>query len=392
MGDVRYLLMHRKILTATALFYHRQLRGLPKDHQAWQYLRERGITEETADKAKLGFSTGEGLYQHLISEGYLHSIIFAKSLAKSNKDKDLSYVDFFGRGRIIFPLLEEDRVMSLTSRICYQTTNKTIPRYKMLGGNSYTFYSPDFVKPGEPLFVVEGPLDVLVLMQHGYSSCCFLGTSGFKKEYAQRLITQVQNIYCIPDAEHNPQSRKANIHMYIRICESTGRIPAILNIPIGMGGTKIDPADWFFNRTKDDAQSEMKNLMASLTLLHDTREWKDHLRKLQDQRTKEQVHFNTLKEGEKLEKFPIIQTLELLGVKVLHSYGSRPTCVCFNPEHEDSNPSVHIYENTQTFHCFGCSAGHDAIDAVRMVMSLDFTHAIDWLRENINEEHPSRSV
>jgi len=99
-----------------------------------------------------------------------------------------------------------------------------------------------------------------------------------------------------------------------------------------------------------------------------------------------QLREKAIEEGEALEKFPIIPILELLDIEVIEGYNAKPTCVCFNPDHDDYHPSVHIYEDTQTFHCFGCGAGHDAIDAVKMVKGFSFKDSIDWIRRRLNEE------
>jgi DNA primase len=341
--------------------------------------------------ARLGFSSGQGLYDHLIDQGYLHSVIFKKNLVKSMKKKDLPCMDFFGKGRIIFPCLEEGRVRGMQSRICYDTDNLAIPRYKMLGNSSFQFYSPDFVVEGQPVTVVEGPLDALTLIQHGIPAVCFLGTSGFKPEYAEHM-KKAQTIYCMPDAEDNKHSRKANMSTYIQIATCTEKMPVLLSIPIGMCGAKVDPADLFGTMTGYRAQIEMERLISTAVNLDETKEWDDHLRKLRENQRKKEQRDQTSQEGDALEKFPIIKTLELLGVKIIEGYNVRPTCLCFAPDHEDTEPSVHIYENTETFHCFGCHAGHDAIDAVRMVLGLEFKDAIDWLKEHVNEKQNAGSV
>jgi hypothetical protein len=57
--------------------------------------------------------------------------------------------------------------------------------------------------------------------------------------------------------------------------------------------------------------------------------------------------------------------------------GSRFTAVC--PLHEDNHPSLVIYPETQSWHCFQCSAGGDAIEFIQRIQHTDFVHAISIL-------------
>jgi hypothetical protein len=369
---------------------------LPHGHQAWEYLRERGFGPKEAKEYYLGYSTGSGLYEHLTSQGYLPSVILQKKVCKRNKksDRKSTVVDFFGKGRLIFPCLLEGRAVGFTSRICYETDNPAIPRYKNLGKSSYFFYSPDSVKANEDLYIVEGPFDALRLRQWGLNAVCFFGTSGFKKSYAKH-ICKASKIYGIPDVEEGSQSWKSNMGMYINITNATGRLPHIISLPFD-GKHKVDPADYFLQFLDfEQFMTHMRTLKRMAIRLDQTPEWRAHCKKLETRFKKEQTSKDTKKEGDALEKFPIIPTLELLEVEVFFAEGMRPSCRCFNPEHEDNNPSVVIYEETQTFHCWGagCSRpGHDAIDAVRMVKGLNFMESIDWIKENLYERHGTGST
>jgi hypothetical protein len=373
---------------------------LPRDRQPWEYLKKRGIEEDTVVKNMIGFSSGEGLYEHLTREGYLHSIIFQKKLCRCNKNKDLGtreMRDFFGKGRITIPCLWTRRVLNIVGRICYHTDNKAIPRYKVL--TNYMLMSPDSItdaRQGDPtLYLCEGPIDKLILEQLGVNSICFLGTSGFKEEYAQWLA--YQRIFCIPDAEDNKTAKQANLKMYIKIREAveTSGIRVIdlsrqtWGGSIGAEPAKIDPASLFANRKKDEALAILKWLAGQAPRLESLEAWKNHLRAKAERERKRWQDLREREEVDKLTKFPILPTLELLGIEVLEGYATRPTCRCFSPEHDDTRPSVYIYEETQTFHCFGCGAGHDSIDAVRMVKGLEFKEAIALLKEELYEQPTS---
>ena len=49
--------------------------------------------------------------------------------------------------------------------------------------------------------------------------------------------------------------------------------------------------------------------------------------------------------------------------------------------HDDKNPSMHIYKDTNTFFCFTCSAAGTVIDIVMKLWGLDFVGAVRRLYE-----------
>jgi DNA primase len=56
------------------------------------------------------------------------------------------------------------------------------------------------------------------------------------------------------------------------------------------------------------------------------------------------------------------------------------------PFHNDKNPSLRIYEDTNTFHCFGCHKGGDAITFVRLHFGYGFRQAVEYLTGGSEDE------
>jgi DNA primase len=50
--------------------------------------------------------------------------------------------------------------------------------------------------------------------------------------------------------------------------------------------------------------------------------------------------------------------------------------VCLCPFHSEKTPSCHIYSENESFYCFGCGAGGDVINFVRLIENLDYVEAI----------------
>ena len=65
----------------------------------------------------------------------------------------------------------------------------------------------------------------------------------------------------------------------------------------------------------------------------------------------------------------------------LRSEGSRKKALC--PFHSEKTPSFIVYPNTQSFYCFGCGAGGDAITFIRRIENLDYVEAVKLLAQRV---------
>ena len=85
-------------------------------------------------------------------------------------------------------------------------------------------------------------------------------------------------------------------------------------------------------------------------------------------------HFDT----ERLNAIPITEVAQALGYE-LRKAGS--VCKTLCPWHEDSHPSLTLYERTNEnrCYCFACSGGGSVIDFVMQSKQCDFREACSWL-------------
>ncbi len=72
-------------------------------------------------------------------------------------------------------------------------------------------------------------------------------------------------------------------------------------------------------------------------------------------------------------------------VELKHS-GSTYSCRC--PFHTEKTPSCHFYPQTQSFYCFGCGAGGDVINFIRLIESLDYIEAVRFLAQRAGMPMP----
>ncbi len=62
------------------------------------------------------------------------------------------------------------------------------------------------------------------------------------------------------------------------------------------------------------------------------------------------------------------------------------------PFHNEKTPSFSVSAENGYFHCFGCSAGGDAITFIRRIENLDYVEALKFLAERVGLEMPTDGV
>jgi len=82
---------------------------------------------------------------------------------------------------------------------------------------------------------------------------------------------------------------------------------------------------------------------------------------------------------------PILDVVS--GLIEVRKRGRSHIALC--PFHDDKNPSLHIYPKTNTFHCFGCHKGGDAITFVRLHFGYGFKQAVEYLIGGVEDERKS---
>lgn len=79
-------------------------------------------------------------------------------------------------------------------------------------------------------------------------------------------------------------------------------------------------------------------------------------------------------------------------VDVVSSYVSLKkrgnTYVGLCPFHNEKTPSFTVYENTQSFYCFGCGAGGDSVSFMRKIENLDYIDAVKLLAQRAGVQMP----
>ncbi len=73
----------------------------------------------------------------------------------------------------------------------------------------------------------------------------------------------------------------------------------------------------------------------------------------------------------------------------LKRHGSTSKGLC--PFHNEKTPSFTVYNDTQSFYCFGCGAGGDAVTFIKKIENLDYLDAVKLLAQRAGLQMPRDS-
>ncbi len=189
-------------------FYQRQLRDAP---EAVAYLKERGLSGQTAARFGLGYAPAG--WRHLIDHlaGRDTDDLARSGLINRHDDSGRLYDRF--RGRIMFPIRDRrGRTIAFGGRVLDEGTPKYLnsPETSVFhkGRELYGLYEARQARRSPPrLLVVEGYMDVVMLAEHGIDyAVATLGTS-MSESHVERLFSVVgEAVFCFDGDEAGRQA------------------------------------------------------------------------------------------------------------------------------------------------------------------------------------------
>jgi DNA primase len=160
---------------------------------ALEYLKKRGIGEDTITRFNLGFAPAgwDSVINYFSKKNISHELVEQSGLIIKRKSKN-GYYDRF-RNRIIFPIFDVSRqVLGFGGRVM----DDSLPKYvnspeTSVYNKSRSLYglhiAKEHCRASETVYIVEGYFDLLALHQHGIpNSVATLGTS-LTQEHVQIL-------------------------------------------------------------------------------------------------------------------------------------------------------------------------------------------------------------
>lgn len=179
-----------------ASYYYAKLKS-PQGKLGYDYLKSRGLTDETILHFGLGYA-GQGggeLYRYLRSEGYDDGILRESGLFKM--DERGVYDKFWNR--VIFPIMDvNNRVIGFGGRVMGDAKPKYLnsPETKLFD-KSRNLFGLNYAKLGtrKNIILCEGYMDVIALHQAGFTNAvASLGTAftgqqaGIIKRYTDEVL------------------------------------------------------------------------------------------------------------------------------------------------------------------------------------------------------------
>ena len=77
----------------------------------------------------------------------------------------------------------------------------------------------------------------------------------------------------------------------------------------------------------------------------------------------------------------IVQLINSYGIQLTNAGTNKSKCRC--PFHNDKTPSLIVYKNTNSFHCFGCGVGGDIYEFVMLRENISFIEAKKRLGDEV---------
>jgi len=178
---------HYALLTTAVAVYYAALLANPK---ALAYASSRGLDGDTVRDFRLGFAAGR-LKRYLAFRGWSDELA-----------ADMGLIDSRGRewyrGRLVVPEVWGDpaRAIYLVGRTIPGVRGAFGPKYLTLAGAPKPLYGQERVQGSSQVFIVEGPIDYLLLWQWGYPAVATLGNR-IKREHVE-FLQGFPRVYLVP--------------------------------------------------------------------------------------------------------------------------------------------------------------------------------------------------
>ncbi len=192
-----------EINKAAAQYFYVQLKS-PLGRTAYDYLKGRGLSEETIKAFGLGYSNkySDDLYRYLRGKGYKEDMIRQAGLI-STDEKHGAYDKFWNR--VMFPIMDANsRVIGFGGRVMGDAKPKYLNSPEtLIFDKSRNLYGLHRARSSrKPYFLLcEGYMDVISMHQAGFTNAvASLGTA-FTAGHASLIKRYVQEVYLVYDSD-----------------------------------------------------------------------------------------------------------------------------------------------------------------------------------------------
>ena len=254
-----------------ANFFHNCLIKTSLGKVGLEYLKKRGLTDETIEKFKLGFAPDgwDRLYKAFRERGIEESILLELNLIRKN-DKGQAY-DFF-RNRVMFPIMDgKGRVVGFGGRVMDDSTPKYLNSQIFEKGKILFAFDKAYksIREEKQAILVEGYMDVISAHNKGVTNVvASLGTA-YTKDHGHILMRQADEIILAYDMDGAGRQAAARA---IELLQNTDFKVRVLAMPDGK-----DPDDYVrnhggkaFKELVEKAVKPLDYLLSESLIKHDT--------------------------------------------------------------------------------------------------------------------------
>ncbi len=199
-ADMRTQLL--EVHKESALYFHRLLKS-EKGARAYEYLRGRGLTDETITKFGLGYSSNysDDLYRHIKSKGYTDEVLKESGLFTYSEK---GVFDKFNN-RVMFPIMDiNNKVIGFGGRVMGDAKPKYLNSPEtVLFDKSKNLYGMNVARASRNgyILICEGYMDVIALHQAGFTNAvASLGTAHTSRQ-ASLIKRYASEVYLTFDSD-----------------------------------------------------------------------------------------------------------------------------------------------------------------------------------------------
>ena len=254
-----------ELLETATLFYISQL-----NDEAKKYLKERGLSADTAKAFRLGLATDSwsALSDHLKQKKFSEKEMLDAGVAKKNERGGMT--DKF-RNRIMFPIADSaGRVVGFSGRIFGEKASPEAPKYlnspeTPLFHKSRILYGFDRAKQSLRKLgcavLVEGQVDLLASHQAGWENTVAVSGTAFTTEHAALIRRMTDNLVLALDAD------EAGIKAASRAARAA--LQGGLNVKVARLPSGLDPADLILKEGSEAWKKAIRDSKDVITFLLD---------------------------------------------------------------------------------------------------------------------------
>jgi len=196
-----------RVTTYAARFFRSQLRS-PGGTEALDYIRKRGLSEQSIDRFGLGFApdSWDALLRAALAEGYREEQLVAAGLVARREERPGCYDRF--RNRLIFPIINPagevvafgGRALAAEERAKYLNSPDTALFDK--SANLYALnWSRETIVSSGTAVVVEGYLDALMPLQCGVGNVVATMGTALTDRHVRLLSRYANEVVVVFDAD-----------------------------------------------------------------------------------------------------------------------------------------------------------------------------------------------